>query len=60
MVSTYKQNPNFGDAKKFQSEVDNAIQKVQNLELELHSINKELAKTNSFMDTVHKYTGIQF
>jgi len=44
MVATYTQNPKFGDAKKFQAELDSATHRVQLLESSLHSLNRELAE----------------
>jgi len=46
MVQTYKQNPKFGDWKKFQSEIETVIFKVQTLEADMHALNQELDKVN--------------
>jgi hypothetical protein len=42
MVQSYTTNPKFGDAKKFQSELDSAIHHIQVLESDLHALNSQL------------------
>merc|ERR1719237_14960 len=42
MVATYRQNPKFGDAAKFQGELEAAILRVQTLESDLHALTGEL------------------
>ena len=42
MVQSYTTNPKFGDAKKFQSELDSAIYHVQVLESDLLALNSKL------------------
>ena len=47
MVQTYSQNPKFGDAKKFQGELDTATHKVQMLESDLHPLKNELQEVST-------------
>jgi len=58
MVASYTQNPKFGDARKFQSELDLATHKVQVLESELHALNTELSQINSQLDNKRKMAGV--
>ena len=46
MVQSYTNNPKFGDAKKFKSELDSAIYQVQVLESDLHALNSQLKEIN--------------
>jgi len=50
MVATYTQNPKFGDAKKFQAELDSATHRVQLLESSLHALNRELAEVTKGLE----------
>lgn len=50
MVASYTQNPKFGDAKKFQAELDIATHRVQVLESELHSVSQELEEVNRSLE----------
>ena len=51
MVQSYTDNPKFGDAKNFQSELDSAIYNVQMLESDLHALNIELKDINEKLDS---------
>jgi len=57
MVTSYKQNPKFGDATKFQEELDIAIHKVQVLESDLHSLNRELEDVDIQLENRKKPSG---
>merc|ERR1719237_887334 len=46
MVATYRQNPKFGDAAKFQGELEAAILRVQTLESDLHALTGELGEVD--------------
>jgi len=46
MVATYRQNPKFGDAAKFQGELEAAILRVQTLESDLHALTSELGEVD--------------
>merc|ERR1719391_641001 len=46
MVATYRQNPKFGDAAKFQGELEAAILRVQTLESDLHALTGELSEVD--------------
>merc|ERR1712066_366040 len=50
MVQSYTNNPKFGDASKFQSELDTAIYNVQVLESDLHAVNIQLKDLNHKLD----------
>ena len=50
MVQSYKQNPKFGNPKKFQEELEVVILKVQKLESELHSLNQDLTDVNQQLE----------
>ena len=50
MVQSYTNNPKFGDAKKFQAELDSAIYHVQVLESDLHALNEQLKDVNHKLD----------
>lgn len=43
MVETYKNNPKFGDARKFQSELDAANAKTQKIGSELQELQSNLS-----------------
>ena len=50
MVETYRNNPNFGDTKKFLSELDTATAKLQKLESEAQTYRNELAVIQNGLD----------
>ena len=50
MVQSYTTNPKFGDAKKFQSELDSAIHHLQVLESDLHALNSQLKDVNEKLE----------
>lgn len=50
MVQSYTTNPKFGDAKKFQAELDSAIHHLQVLESDLHALNTQLKDVNDKLD----------
>ena len=50
MISTYTETPNFGDAKKFQEELESVSTKVGNLSQDLISLNRELDLVESKMN----------
>merc|ERR1711902_106340 len=50
MVQSYTNNPKFGDASKFQSELDTAIYNVQVLESDLHAVNIQLKDLNNKLE----------
>ena len=50
MVQSYTTNPKFGDAKKFQSELDSAIHHIQVLESDLHALSSELKDVNDKLE----------
>lgn len=50
MVQSYTNNPKFGDASKFQSELDSAIYNVQVLESDLHALNIQIKDLNSKLE----------
>ena len=50
MIKTYTETPDFGDATKFQEELDLLSQKVQKLEQELTSLNRDLDLVESKMN----------
>jgi len=50
MVQSYTNNPKFGDASKFQSELDSAIYNVQVLESDLHALNIQLKDLNNKLE----------
>ena len=53
MVQSYRDNPKFGDAKNFQSELDSAIYNVQMFESDLQALNMELKDINKKLDSHH-------
>ena len=50
MVETYKKNPNFGDVKKFQGELDTTNSKLQKLEAEAQQLTKQLTSVLNGLD----------
>ena len=50
MVQSYTNNPKFGDAKKFQTELDSAIHHIQVLESDLHALNSQLKDVNDKLE----------
>jgi len=50
MVQSYTNNPKFGNAKKFQSELDSAIYQVQVQESDLHALNTQMKNLNYKME----------
>ena len=50
MVETYRNNPNFGDTKKFLCELDTATGKLQKLESEAQTFRNELAAIQNGLD----------
>ena len=50
MVETYRNNPNFGDTKKFLCELDTATAKLQKLESEAQTFRNELAAIQNGLD----------
>jgi hypothetical protein len=51
MVQSYTDNPKFGDAKNFQSELESATYNVQILESDLHALNIKLKDINEKLDS---------
>jgi len=56
MIQTYTQNPKFGDAKKFQGELDAAAHKVQLLESDLHAMQMELSDVNNTLENIKNHS----
>ena len=52
MIETYKQSPNFGDAKQFQGEYETAVHKVQVLEEELKALKAELDDVHGRLEDI--------
>jgi len=50
MVQSYTNNPKFGDASKFKSELDSAIYNVQVLESDLHALNIQIKDLDSKLE----------
>ena len=50
MVETYRNHPNFGDAKKFINELDTATAKLQKKESEAQMLRNELALIQNGLD----------
>ena len=50
MVETYKNNPKFGDARKFQSELDSANAKMQKIGSELQELQSNLSSISNKLD----------
>ena len=50
MVETYKNNPKFGDARKFQSELDSANAKTQKIGSEIQELQSNLSSILSKLD----------
>jgi hypothetical protein len=50
MIKTYTETPDFGDASKFQYELDLLSQKVQKLEVDLTTLNRDLDLVESKMN----------
>jgi len=51
MVESYTNNPKFGDAKKFQSELESASHNVQVLESDLHAVKTKLKVLEEKLDS---------
>lgn len=58
MYNTYSQNPQFGDKKNFEGELESATLKVQNLESELHTYKTELNQINTKLDNLKNRTPV--
>ena len=52
MIQTYRENPKFGDVKKFECELEVAVLRVQQLESTLHCLHSQLEEVNVSLDNL--------
>ena len=52
MIHTYRENPKFGDVKKFEEELEVAVCRVQQLQSTLHSLRSQLDDVNLSLDNL--------
>ena len=52
MIQTYRENPKFGDVKKFEEELELAVFRVQQLQSTLHSLRGQLDDVNLSLENL--------
>ena len=52
MIQTYRENPKFGDVKNFESELEDAVLRVQQLQASLHSLRSQLEEVNLTLENL--------
>ena len=52
MIQTYRENPKFGDVKNFESELEDAVLRVQQLQASLHSLRSQLEEVNLSLENL--------
>lgn len=52
MIQTYRENPKFGDVKKFERELEVAVLRVQQVQASLHCLHTQLEEVNVSLDNL--------